>query len=245
MRLEGDQGGGGDEHGQRHPDRPAGVVTLVARIVRSEHVAVRHQRADEVGDVEDQEHDRDADAQVLVDAGGLGLRGQVAAGVVEHRRQQEGDDDEDEQAGEPACLVAVEALPAPADAADDDGQAEAEQAGADDGAGDLGAHDVGVAGGENEERQDDLGEAAEAHVEQAADGRADSRGQVLGGPADPVREHADRQCTGDEDPQSGERREVVERRRDRNDEQQGERQPQAFWHERARSSTLEDGAGAP
>lgn len=57
---------------------------------------------------------------------------------------------------------------------------------------DLGADDIELPGGEHETGKDEFGETPQTDVQQAADRRAGTRGDLFGGPAYPVRQHRHR-----------------------------------------------------
>ena len=100
----------------------------------------------EVGEVEEQEHDGDAEAEFLVGDADGGRLSRHTPGEIEHGWQKQGDDDEDQQGREQAGALGAELLPLPGHPADDDGEAEPEQAGPHDRAGDLGLHYGDLAG---------------------------------------------------------------------------------------------------
>jgi hypothetical protein len=235
FRLERDGRRRADQDEQRDPERPSGVPALHALVGR-EHVAVRDQRVDEIGAVEQQQDGGDADAQLLVaqrEPAPVGVR---TGCEIEHSRKQECDDREYEEARKQASTLALETQFLAPDPADDDRNPQPEQGGAYDGARNLGANHVGLAPGQDEDRQDELGDAAEADVEQSADRLTEVRGNMLGRPPHPVGQHGDGHGARQE---HGNRRaaiEELERRRDRQCEQKQEGQPDRVH--RARSGVI-------
>ena len=199
---------------------------LVRRSFGGEDVAPRDQRVDQVGRVDQQQHDRYADAQVLVGQPDVGLDAQLTGGEIEDRRQQQRDHHEDQQAREQTGLPSVEGERGSSDGSHHDRESESEQAGADDRSRDLRAHDRDIAGPQHEECEDQFGKAAEADVHQSPDRRTELLCELLGRSANPVRQHADREgpCCEDHD-----RRRVDEGedRRDRHDREQAQRHAQS------------------
>ena len=108
--------------------------------------------------------------------------------------------------------------------ADDDRDTQPKQARADDRSGDLRPDHVRLAPGQDEDREDEFGHAAEADVQQPADRLTHARGHVLGRAPHPVgqhgygrgarQEHGDGRAAGQE----------FQCRRDREREQKQERQ---------------------
>ena len=97
------------------------------------------------------------------------------------------------------------------------------QAGPHERAGDLRLYHRGLSAQEPEQRQDELGDAAEADGEQAADGRPDPVGELIGGASDPLRQDGDGQRAGGEGQERRGPDEVLQPRRDRDeDEKDGE-----------------------
>ena len=176
-------------------------LRFAARLFGGEHVPMRNQRVNQVGDVQKEQHGRDAEAQFLVGDAQVARMTLDVAGVVEYCRKQKSDDDEDKERGEQAGPLGVESLPFSRRAADHNGQPQAEQAGADDRPGDLRLNHRRLAAGEHEEGQHQLGDTAKAHGQQTADGRAHALCELLGGPADPFGEDRNRDYGRDEYPE--------------------------------------------
>ena len=185
-----------------------------------------NQGVDEVCRVEAEQNQGDADRQLLVAGRQVSGMGDAAVRQVEDGGQQERDQHDDEQARQLAGALALEGLARPAGTADDHREPETEQARADDRAGELGTHDLRLAGRQDEQREDEFGEAAEADVEQAADGRADVFGDLLGGPAHPVRQHGNGHRAGKEHGDLRDTDDVVQDGSNRDDDEEDQRQPE-------------------
>ena len=170
--------------------------------------------------VEQQQHHGDAKAQLLVEARNIRGRRRDALGDVEHRRQQDRDGQQQQQRGEKPDLRAAEGLLVAPEAADEYGDAEEQEAGADDRAGDLRLHDARLRLAQHEQREHEFGGVAEADVEQAADRAAGVLGDLLGAAPHPVGEDADRDETAEENPARAGEVEMMQRERERHEQQQ-------------------------
>ncbi len=209
--------GGARRHDQQGARKAPG--RLAARRVSGEHVAVGHQGVDEVGGVEQQQHDRDAEAQPLVGQREVAAGCRDPLGEIEDRGQQNGNHDQEQQGRQQTGAGLAEGLPGSPEAADQRRDAEKEECGADDRAGNLRLHDTRLGMGEDEKREHELGGVAKADIEQTADGAAGALGELLGGAADPVGEHRDRDGAGKEDPAGRGIDEVAQSEGQRNEQQ--------------------------
>src|SRR4029079_18993853 len=88
-------------------------------------VAMGDERVDEISGVHDDQNDGNAETEVLVERGGIGIAQHTALRVVEERRQHHGDRDEYEQTRKKPGALTIEVLTLAAKAAGDDGQPEA------------------------------------------------------------------------------------------------------------------------
>jgi hypothetical protein len=166
-----------------------------------EDILVRPQRVRQVENVHRDHHDRDPEAQLVIQLRDIRRVVDAALGVVEDRRQQERDDDQDQHAAEHARPLALESLPRSAPATGHDAQAETQQAVSDQRAGDLGLDDVLPTRHQDEHGKDQLRHIAERDIEQATDRRARDASDLLGRLADPLRQGHDGQDRRREDPQ--------------------------------------------
>jgi hypothetical protein len=112
--------GAGDHDNQRAGETPFGLATWR---VAGEHVAMGEEGVDEVGGIEQQKNDGDAEAQAFVDQRDVHPACGCAFGEVEHRRQQNGDDHQEQQCRQQSGARLVEGLPSAPDAADERGDA--------------------------------------------------------------------------------------------------------------------------
>ena len=184
----------------------------VARLVGRKDVPVGDQGVDQVRDIKQDQHGRDADAEFLIRQPDVWTLADEASGEVEHRGQQQRDEHQDQHAGQLARPLALERQLVAPDAADHDGKAEAEQTRADDRAGDLRLDDMGFAARKHEKREDHFGERTESDVEQSADRGTDALRDLLGGPPDPVGQDRNGRGAGQEDPDRRNAEEALESR---------------------------------
>ena len=131
----------------------------------------------------------------------------------------QGDGGEGQHGGLCPRALGVEVLLAMAQPAGQHRGAQHQQHIADDRADDRGLDHVVEPGAQRDQGDDELGGVAEGGIEQAARAFAYPGGEMLGGVPHPGGERQDRQPGGNEDPQVGMRREVLERDRDRNEDQ--------------------------
>ena len=92
---------------------------------------------------------------------------------------------------------------------------EAQQTVADDGPGDLGFHHIGIAGLQDEQRENQLRRISERHVQQAADRRPHSMRGLLRRAAHPLGQRNDRDHRSDEDVQRRRMYDILEQHRNR------------------------------
>jgi hypothetical protein len=157
---------------------------------------------------------------MLVDQRDLRPRRGRPFGQIENCGQQYRNHDQEQQCREQTYTRLVEGLPRPPDAANQCGNSEEQQRRPDDRAGDLRLYHPGLRLGEDEERQHQFGDVAEADVEEPADGAAGPLRQLLGGSTHPVGKDADRGGPGDENPDRHCIEQVAQRKRQRNKEKE-------------------------
>ena len=117
-------------------------------------------------------------------------------------------------------MRAIEGLFLASETADDDGESEAKQAVPDNGASQLGLDDVALAGGEDEQREDELGGIAKRDIQQSPDSGTGATREMRGGAADPLGERNHRQYGEQERQHRLRRRQVSARSRSRNEQQE-------------------------
>jgi hypothetical protein len=105
---------------------------------------MRYEGIDEVGGVQHQQHDRDAEAELFVDRGDSHSGNGHPLGQIEDCGQQYRDHYEEQHRRQQAHARPVEALPDPPDAADESRYAQKQQCRADDRTGDLRLDHLGL-----------------------------------------------------------------------------------------------------
>lgn len=106
-----------------------------------------NQCIDQVGGIEQQQHDGDAEADLLIRDPHCARQGLGALRCVEDGRQEQCDDQQDEHGRELAGIHAVEALLLPPQPADQHGKAEPKQGCSEDRASDLRLHHFDLTAG--------------------------------------------------------------------------------------------------